>query len=200
MPASNLVPENLARIARPLPHVLRLGARVNGRLRGLRFKLRLRAVGAHVGKRISVDRGVQIITYRDASWHLGDRVSLGAGVILNVGEGASLTIGNDVRITHYTVIGVRDSISIEDRAQIGEHCSIRDHDHDASAPSMHAAALVCSPVSIGEDSWIGRGVAVLKGSRIGAGAVIGANALVRGDIPQDAIAVGIPAHVIRIRR
>jgi serine acetyltransferase len=184
----------------PLLYVIRLGVRAKGRLRGLRFKLRLMTVGAQVGKRLSVDRGVQLVTCHGAKWYIGDRVSLGAGVILVVGKGASLTLGDDVRITHYTIIGVEDSVSIEDRAQIGEHCSIRDHEHDASARSMHEAPVVCSPVNIGADSWIGRGVAVLKGSCIGAGAVIGANAVVRGHIPQGAVAVGIPARVIRIRR
>jgi len=180
-------------------YALRLGARINGRLRGLWLKVRLAAVGAQVGKRLSAGRGVQISTAPGARWHIGDRVSLGAGVILSVAKGASLTIGDDVRITHYTLIGAEDSIAIADRAQVGEHSSIRDHEHDASARSMHAAAAVCAPVSIGADSWIGRGVAVLKGSHIGAGAVIGANAVVRGDIPPDAIAAGIPARVIRIR-
>jgi serine acetyltransferase len=196
----DLITRDITRVLDPLLYALRLGIRIRGRLRGLWFKLRLTAAGAHVGKRLSVDRGVQVVTSRGARWYIGDRVSLGAGVMLIVGEGASLTLGNDVRITHYTVIGVEDSISIADRTQVGEHCSIRDHEHDASARSMHAGAVVCSPVSIGQDSWIGRGVAVLKGVRIGAGAVIGANAVVRGDIPQDAVAVGIPARVIRIRR
>jgi serine acetyltransferase len=197
---SSLVTQRINLVARPLPSALRLAERTSGRLRGFWLRVRLRAIGAHVGKRLSVNRGVQVITTRGAKWYVGDRVSLGAGVILSVGKGASLVIGNDVRITHYTVIGVEFSMSIEDRAQVGEHCSIRDHDHDASATSMHAAAVVCSPVSIGEDSWIGRGVAVLKGSHVGTGAVIGANAVVCGHIPQDAIAVGVPAHVIRIRR
>jgi acetyltransferase-like isoleucine patch superfamily enzyme len=179
---------------------LRLADRARGRLRSQWFTLRFRAAGAHIGKRIWVSRGVQVTVSRSARLHIGDRVSLGAGVILSVGNGATLTLGDDVRITHYTMIGVENSITIADRAQVGEHCSIRDHGHNASAASMHSAALVSSPVCIGEDSWIGRGVAVLMGSRIGAGAVIGANAVVRGDVPQDAIAVGIPAHVVRFRR
>jgi acetyltransferase-like isoleucine patch superfamily enzyme len=187
-------------IARPLLFALHLRARINGRLRGFWLTWRLRADGGHVGKRLSVHRGVQIVTSRGTTWYIGDRVSLGAGVILSVGRGASLTIGNDVRITHYTVVGAEASISIADRVQIGEHSSIRDHDHDASSQSMHTAAVVCSPVSIGEDSWIGRGAAVLKGSCIGAGAVIGANAVVRGDIPRDTVAVGVPARVVRTRR
>jgi acetyltransferase-like isoleucine patch superfamily enzyme len=190
----------IAQFAQPLFRALSLGTRVNGRRRGCWLKLRLKAGGSHVGQRLSVDRGVQIRTSRGAKCYIGDRVSLGAGVVLILGQRASLHIGNDVRITHYTVIGAEDAISISDRVQIGEHCSIRDHDHDASAQSMHAAAVVCSPVRIGEDSWIGRGVAVLMGSCIGAGAVVGANAVVRGDIPPDVIAVGVPARVLRGRR
>ena len=195
-----LVTRNVSLAAGGLFYTLRLAGRASGRLRSLWFTLRLRAAGAYVGKRISVNRGVQVVTARNARWHIGDRVSLGAGVILNVGNGATLILGNDVRITHYTVIGVQNSVTIADRTQVGEHCSIRDHGHDASAPSMHSAALVSAPVCIGEDSWIGRGVAVLMGSQIEAGAVIGANAVVRGDVPQDAIAVGVPAQVVRIRR
>ena len=54
-------------------------------------------------------------------------------------------------------------------------------------------------VVIGRDVWIGRGVAILKGVHIGDGAVIGANAVVTSDIPPEAIAVGIPARVIKYR-
>jgi serine acetyltransferase len=197
---NDLASQNITFIARPLLYALRLTKRIKRRLRGLWLKFQLKALGASVGKRLSADRGVQMTTAPGAGWHIGDRVSLGAGVILSVGKEANLTIGNDVRIMHYTMIGVEHSISIGDRVQIAEHTSIRDHDHDMSRPSMHGAAVVCSAVSIGEDAWIGRGVAVLKGSQIGAGAVIGANAVARGDIPKDAIAVGIPARVIRIRR
>ena len=191
---------NVTLVARPLLYAMRLARRVNSRIRGLWLKLQLKAAGASVGKRLSVDRGVRLTTSRSARWNIGDRVSFGAGVILSVGKEASLTIGDDVLIMHYTMIGAEKSISIGDRTQVAEHCSIRDHDHDISQSSMHRAAVVCSAVSIGDDAWIGRGVAVLKGSQIGAGAVIGANAVARGEIPQDAIAVGIPARVIRMRR
>ncbi len=196
----NVTPARLAAVVRPLPGLLRLAERANGRVRGLWLKLRLVAIGGHVGKRLSVAPNVQAITVRGAHWHIGDRVSFGTGVILSVGKNASLTIGDDVRITHYTVIGAELTIAINDRAQVGEHSSIRDHEHDPSAFSMHAAPVICAPVSVGADAWIGRGAAILKGARIGAGAVIGANAVVRGEIPHDAVAVGVPARVIRNRR
>jgi acetyltransferase-like isoleucine patch superfamily enzyme len=189
----------LALLVDPFLGALRFQFRVTSRLRGLWLRLRLRALGAHVGKRLSVGRGVQVITSRGASWHVGDRVSLGTGVIISVGRGACLHLGNDTRISPYVIIGAEQSIVLGDRASVGEHSSIRDHDHDTAAISMRWGGLVGSPVVIGEDSWIARGVAVLRGSRIGAGAIIGANAVVRGDIPDNALAVGIPARVVRYR-
>ena len=200
MLSKDLNSPNITLVARPLLYALRLARRVNHRIRGLWIKLQLKAAGGSVGKRLSAGHGVRLITSCGARWTIGDRVSLGAGVVLSVGKEASLTIGDNVLIMHYTMIGAEHSISIGDRAQVAEHCSIRDHDHDLSQSSMHGAAVVCSAVSIGEDAWIGRGVAVLRGSQVGSGAVIGANAVARGEIPQDAIAVGIPARVIRMRR
>lgn len=196
----DLATQSIRLIGSPLSRMARLRSRTGGRLRGSMLKLRLLAAGGQVGKRLSVGRGVQVITARGARICIGDRVGLGSGVILSVGSEATVVIGDDVRITHYTLIGAEFFISMADRVQVGEHCSIRDHDHDASALSMHSAPLISSPVSIGEDSWIGRGVAVLRGSCIESGAIIGANAVVRGKIPKNAIAVGIPTRVVRIRR
>ena len=52
-------------------------------------------------------------------------------------------------------------------------------------------------IVIGDHVWIGFRCVVLKGARIGAGAVIGAGSIVHGDIPAGAVAAGNPARVIR---
>lgn len=57
-----------------------------------------------------------------------------------------------------------------------------------------------APVFIGEDVWIAAGTIILKGSVIRDGAIIGASSLVKGEIPANAIAVGIPAHIINSRK
>lgn len=176
-----------------------LAMRIGWRFRGVLLKVRLRSLGASSGKCLTAGSGVRVNIAWGGVCRIGDRVSLGDGVALSVGKKASLVIGDDVRITHYTLIAAESSIVIYDRAQIGEYCSIRDHEHDTAAVSMHAAPVVCSAVHIGEDSWVGRGVAILRSASVGAGAVIGANAVVRSNIPANAVAVGVPARVIRMR-
>jgi hypothetical protein len=47
--------------------------------------------------------------------------------------------------------------------------------------------------------WIGHGVTVIPGRKIGIGAVIGSGAVVTRDIPPYAIAVGVPARVVKFR-
>src|ERR1022692_1059432 len=147
MLSKDLNSPNITLVACSLLYALRLARLVNSRIRGLWLKLQLKAAGGSVGKRLSAGRGVRLITSCGARWNIGDRVSLGAGVILSVGKEASLTIGDDALIMQYTMIGAEKSISIGDRTQVAEHCSIRDHDHDISQSPLHRAAAACSAAS-----------------------------------------------------
>ena len=52
---------------------------------------------------------------------------------------------------------------------------------------------------VGHDVWIGRNATILPGVTIGDGAIIGAHAVVAGDVPAYAVAVGNPARVVRYR-
>jgi len=54
-------------------------------------------------------------------------------------------------------------------------------------------------VVIEEDVWLGTGVIVLDGVRIHKGAVVGAGAAVNKDIPEYAVAIGVPAKVVKFR-
>lgn len=55
------------------------------------------------------------------------------------------------------------------------------------------------PVDIGNDVWIGANVYIKNGVNIGDGAVIGAGAVVTKSIPPYAIAVGVPARILKYR-
>jgi acetyltransferase-like isoleucine patch superfamily enzyme len=55
-------------------------------------------------------------------------------------------------------------------------------------------------INIGNDVWLGAKVVVLPGVSIGAGAIVGASAVVSKNIPDFAIAVGIPARIVGQRK
>jgi acetyltransferase-like isoleucine patch superfamily enzyme len=56
--------------------------------------------------------------------------------------------------------------------------------------------VVTEPIHIGRGTWVAERVAVLKGARIGRCCIIGANSVVKGEIPDFSIAVGAPAKVV----
>ena len=65
-------------------------------------------------------------------------------------------------------------------------------------PIMHGA-LEFGPVEIGDGSDVGLGAIVLPGTRLGAGVLVGAGSVVKGDFPDGAVIAGVPARVLRDR-
>ncbi|MGC7268575.1 acetyltransferase, partial [Mycobacteroides abscessus subsp. abscessus] len=60
--------------------------------------------------------------------------------------------------------------------------------------------IIKGPVRIGPDTWIAAKVTILRNTLIGRGCVLGAHAVVKGDIPDHSIAVGAPAKVVKNRK
>ena len=112
-----------------------------------------------------------------------------------------LTIGDGTIFGHHCTIGCNDTITIGQDYLIAELVSIRDHDHcfDRLDIPTRQQGYVSAPVVIGRNVWIGAKATIAKGVVIGENAVIGANAVVTRDIPANAVAVGVPARVIRMR-
>jgi acetyltransferase-like isoleucine patch superfamily enzyme len=52
---------------------------------------------------------------------------------------------------------------------------------------------------VDDDAWLGVGVIVLSGVRIGKGAVVGAGAVVTHDVPDGAVVAGVPARIVKMR-
>jgi acetyltransferase-like isoleucine patch superfamily enzyme len=132
--------------------------------------------------------------------HFGDRIRLdGTTVRLEFVcfEGAELSIGSGTYINYGTNISARKSMKIGENCNIGQYCIIMDADYHSL--DDHSRPDVPERVEIGNDVWLGARVIVLKGTRIGDGATIGANSVVKGTVPAGAIAAGNPARVIRMR-
>ena len=88
----------------------------------------------------------------------------------------------------------RGGITIEDDAQLAANIQLLTNNHDLYEREI----LPCKPILICKGAWIGAGVTVLPGIRIGKHAVVGAAAVVTKDVPDYAVAVGNPARVIKL--
>jgi len=111
---------------------------------------------------------------------------------------SAIRIGDHVGVRPYVTISAAESITIEDNVIVSAFTTIVDSDHTFAngLPNVMHNPLVSSPVRIGEGTWIGERVAVLRGSDIGRCCIVGANSVVRGTIPDYSIAVGAPARVV----
>ena len=132
---------------------------------------------------------------------IGEDCRLGVGVFFRGKRTGKIKIGSSVLFGDNDCVNCAGEIVIGDRTMIAANTFITDLDHGCQKGSpMSTQPLSISKVTIGSDVWIGNGVTILKGSVIHDGAVIGAGAVVKGEIPENAIAVGVPAKVIKYRQ
>lgn len=164
-----------------------------------------------------VGRGVKV-THRAEIFHHGNdksQITLGSFVVLDgtlevYGKGV-MTIGD------YSYIG-RSRIFCANRVTVGRYCLISDNvcvmDSDLHPLSAIKRAKIAerwamgefpdvytdtpnAPVILEDHCWIGFGSAILKGVRIGEGAIVGSNSVVTKDVPPWTIVAGNPARIIR---
>lgn len=69
--------------------------------------------------------------------------------------------------------------------------------HEVGPASRRAGQGIAADIVVQSGSWIGARVTLLGTSNVGAGTVVGASALVRGGLPSNHLAVGVPARPIR---
>jgi lipopolysaccharide O-acetyltransferase len=134
---------------------------------------------------------------------LGTRVSIDRGARLDcytlVEKYPKLTIGSG------TMIGFGCSFLCASKIEVGKNCTfasnvfVTDENHGISDPSKPYIYqnLATSPVSIGNNCWIGEKVVILPGVTIGDSSVIGAGSVVTKSIPAYSIGVGNPCHVVK---
>lgn len=94
-----------------------------------------------------------------------------------------LRVEGKVFINRGTMIVCRDSIIIRNGVTIGPNVVVYDHDHEM----VHNGKIKTAPVEICEDSWIGAGCLILKGVKIGKGAVVAAGSIVTKSVPDKTV-------------
>ncbi len=139
--------------------------------------------------------------------HIGNDTMIGEHVALSAGmmPGQKCLTNPVVKIGDRCLIGRGSgivghlSIDIGDDVWTGHHVYITDQSHgysDISKPISQQSQPE-SAVSIGEGSWLGHGVVVLPGAKIGKHVAVGANSVVTGELPDYCVAVGSPARIIK---
>lgn len=137
----------------------------------------------------------------------GNNFSLGrnsiiecTGVIRELGE--ELIIGDNVGIAANAFIAMRGKIEIGDNTIFGPNVSLHaeNHNFDNLDKPIKLQGATRKGIKIGEDCWIGSKVTILDGVNIGNHVIVAAGAVINKDIPDYAVAGGVPAKIIKMRK
>lgn len=113
-------------------------------------------------------------------------------IVSTLAEGAEIRIGSNSGFSG-TVIGSALKIHIGENVRCGANTLITDTDWHTDDPRTGPD----SPVIIEKNVWLGVNVTVLKGVTIGENTLVAAGSIVTKSLPQNVIAAGIPAKVVK---
>jgi len=159
----------------------------------------LRAMCRSFGHGVRVGLGVLVL--HPATFEIGDAVFLGNQTFLQGRHDGHCVIGA------HTWIGPQSHFDCRDM-ELGEHVGWgpgakvlgSEHTGDPADVPIIQTDLVIRPVRVGKWADIGTNAVLLPGVTVGEGAMIGAGAVVTKDVPPYAVAAGVPARVLRLRR
>jgi acetyltransferase-like isoleucine patch superfamily enzyme len=175
-----------------------------------------------VGKGVVFGQGV--VLRHPHKVRLGDGVTVDDLVVLDA-KGTTnrgIDVGRGVFLGRGTILSCKDGdIAIGDHGNFGFHCEVFSgssvtvgkhglfaaqsylvgggHEYEHEALAVIDQPRTSRGIALGDNVWLGTGAKVLDGVRIGRDVVVGANAVVSADLPDGAIAAGVPARVLRRR-
>jgi acetyltransferase-like isoleucine patch superfamily enzyme len=112
-----------------------------------------------------------------------------------------------IEIGAKSVLGQECTLSCFQHIKIGRECIIADRtmmidfDHGVvdTERTIREQGIYKRDVIVGHNVWIGYGACILRGVTVGDNVVVGTSAVVTKDLPDNAVAAGVPARVIRLR-
>lgn len=138
-----------------------------------------------------------------------------SNVSISALNGCYIRIGDNSRVDSSSSVGSYSYLGescLVTRSTIGRYVSIGNNvsigpgEHDLQLPSTSAHfysdpynQLTQKECIIESDAWIGVDAIILRGVRVGYGAVVAANAVVTRDVPDYAIVAGVPARILKYR-
>lgn len=129
---------------------------------------------------------------------LGEEARISTRARIYVGK--CVSVGDRTVINDFVHIWGGGTVFIGPDCLIAAHVVIASQSHAADALSMnllYRETQTAAPVRIGSNVWIGSNATILPGVSIGSGAIVAAGAVVTRDIPENTLAVGVPARAVR---
>ena len=111
-----------------------------------------------------------------------------------------IEIGEHVYIAGGTWLGGGGGLFLEDQVLIGPYTIVATAVHKFKNNSARFGGAMRAPVRIGKGSWLAAHVVINPGVKIGRGNLIGANAVVTKNTPDNVFVAGVPAKVISERK
>ena len=109
--------------------------------------------------------------------------------------GRFIQIGKKVFINHACTCLDMGGITIEDDVLIGPKVNLVTENHPIDPANRKA--LICKPIVIKRNAWIGAAATIMPGVTIGENSIVAAGAVVSKDVPANTIVAGVPAKVLK---
>ena len=111
--------------------------------------------------------------------------------------GYNIEIGEKFYSNHNLTILDCAKVTFGDNILIGPNCSFYTAEHPIDVETRNKGLEYAHPIKIGNNVWIGGSVTILSGITVGNNVVIGAGSVVTKDIPDNCVAAGVPAKIIK---
>ena len=109
--------------------------------------------------------------------------------------GQFIQIGKNVFINHACSFLDMGGITLEDQVLLGPKVNLITENHPVDPADRRT--LICKPIVIKRNAWIGAAATILPGVTIGENAIVAAGAVVSRDVPANTVVGGVPAQFIK---
>jgi len=143
--------------------------------------------------------GVPIFTYGLKRVTVKKRVRIMPGVRIETHKKGTIVFEEEVSIGQNFHITSAGSLVIGNNTTISGNVFVTNIDHEYSKIGVHILdqSMIVKETCIGPNCFLGFGVAIQAGTKLGRHCVVGASSVVRGTFPDYSVIVGIPARVVK---